>query len=348
MNHARKFGWNDYFGTKGKVTRTKDGNPFSDSSTTNNYYVYDCNFEECKPKGAIYISRTNQICTLLEVNVFSRCQSSEKGGSVSYYCPQAGEIVQQRNYYFESKTQYICVSFYQAVGQTSSFKNYNFQISVSKCGESDQKGDYTFLSTYGDFNFENNNISFNKCIQCSSLVVTLLGKSGKCSFSTFRENSQTSGTSLSFLVHISQPSFIHTVSYCNIIGNKCGKDKSQVLIGSSFNMNVDHCVFLKNIAAYMFSVNNQGYTMSIADSCIEKKSKTGPGIVIFTRENKIYSDFYRIPQFYTEFCFIAPKRVTFKFRYLKIQKKVLKQDTLKMKILFFVSSWIDIFGNLNK
>ena len=106
MKNARKFSWSEYFGNKGKVTQTKNGNPFSDTSGSRNYYVFACFFKECKNNGAIYIHRYNEACALLEENTFSRCQSNERGGSVYFLDQELGEFVQQRNSYSESKAEH--------------------------------------------------------------------------------------------------------------------------------------------------------------------------------------------------------------------------------------------------
>ncbi|EAX96824.1 hypothetical protein TVAG_107110 [Trichomonas vaginalis G3] len=211
------------------------------------------------------------------------------------------------------------MSFYQWVKSSPDYKNYAFQISVSKCGESESKGWYAFDIAWGDLRFENNNITYNKCSRCSSIDSALDGKSSTCNFSTFRENNQTGSSSLVFIS--STNSYIQAVSYFNVIGNKCNTNSNQVLFFCNYNTNVDHCVFLNNTAAYMFDISYKGYTLTITDSCIQSKSTTSTGgIVTFQRTNQINYDFYQIPSFYTEFCFMTPKpkpkRITVLLPYL--------------------------------
>ncbi|EAY01654.1 hypothetical protein TVAG_383930 [Trichomonas vaginalis G3] len=142
MKNGKRFSWSEYFGDAAKVYRTHNGAALYDTSSSNNYYIFVCSFEECTEKGAIYIERTNEIYTLLEDSVFNRCKSNA-GGSLFYLCSK-GNFVQQRNCYSES-IAYNFMAFYQLVKQSSpTNKNYAFDISVSKCGESESKGSNTF------------------------------------------------------------------------------------------------------------------------------------------------------------------------------------------------------------
>ncbi|EAY15304.1 hypothetical protein TVAG_394480 [Trichomonas vaginalis G3] len=313
MNLARKLNWLDYFEEQDRVNQTKDGVAFSNTTGTKSYYVFICIFYECKENGAIYIRRTNEICTLLEDNIFTKCKSTSDGGSVYYY-GYKGQFVQQRNCYSESIATNYYMSFYQQVKSSSTNKNHAFQISVSKCGESESEGSETFNIAWGDLRFENNNITYNKCWEYSSISFVLDGKSGYCNYSTFRENNQTGSYSLVF--NSRSPSLIQTVSYCNVIGNKCGTDSNQVLFSCQYNTNVDHCVFLNNTAAYMFWIYWEGYTLTITDSYVQSKSKTSTGgIVTFKNENS-NSDLNEFPNFYTINCFIESKQITVLLPYL--------------------------------
>ncbi|EAY08621.1 hypothetical protein TVAG_239810 [Trichomonas vaginalis G3] len=204
------------------------------------------------------------------------------------------------------------MSFRQWVKSSPDYKNYAFQISVSKCGESESKGWYAFDIAWGDLRFENNNITYNKCSRCSSIDSALDGKSSTCNFSTFRENNQTGSPSLEF--DSNSPSLIQAVSYCNVIGNKCGTDNSQVLFWCNLNTTVDHCVFLNNTAAYMFYIS-KGYTLTITDSYVKSNSKSGLGTVTFKNE-KSNSDLNELSHFYTENCFIEQNQITFILPYL--------------------------------
>ena len=302
MRNARNYCWYNYFGTKSKVIQTRDGTSFSNTIGSSNYYVFVCTFEECKEKGAIYIQRSNEICVLLEDNTFTRCKSTTDGGSVCYNCRESGQFVQQRNSYIESISAYRCMSFFQLSSPSSTSKNYAFQVSVTKCGESESNGYYTFHIAWGDLRFENNNITYNKCIYYSSISSWLGGKSVTCGFSTFRENNQTGSESLVF--YSNSDSYIQTVSYCNVIGNKCGTDDDQVLFLCRFNTTVDHCVFLNNTAKYMFWIFFEDCTLTITDSCIQSNSKTGSGTLKLIIEN--------ISQFDSFDCFKEPKLMTVK------------------------------------
>ncbi|EAY06063.1 hypothetical protein TVAG_244950 [Trichomonas vaginalis G3] len=194
------------------------------------------------------------------------------------------------------------MSFYQLVKSSPDYKNYAFQISVSKCGESESKGSHTFSIAWGDLRFENNNITYNKCIIHSSMFIVLDGKSSTCNFSTFRENNQTKSVSLYF--GSNSDSEVQTVSYCNVIGNKCETDDDQVLFLCRFNTTVDHCVFLNNTAKYMFWIFFEDCTLTITDSCIQSNSKTGSGTLKLIIEN--------ISQFDSFDCFKEPKLMTVK------------------------------------
>ena len=168
-----------------------------------NYYIHHCLFENCKEKGAIYIESYEEIFTLIEESVFNHCSStsSNGGGSVYYKCQEEGHFVQKRTCYYKSVAQDF-ISFYlyldTAIQYISSTKIYVFDISVSECGDNETIGRSTFCIKSSIINFSNNNISNNKCSQCSSLNSYVLGKSGTYNFSTFRENNQTDSESLSF------------------------------------------------------------------------------------------------------------------------------------------------------
>ncbi|EAX95785.1 hypothetical protein TVAG_353970 [Trichomonas vaginalis G3] len=308
MKNAKRFDWSDYFGDKVKLDHTQNGAPLYDNTSSNNYYVSNCEFEECTENGAIYIKSNNEIYTLIEDSAFRKCSSTYQGGSVYYGCHELGHFVQQQNSYSESKAENSYMAFCQLVKSSSTNENYAFDISVSQCGESESKGYKTSWISFGDIQIKNNNITYNKCIFHSSINSVLQGKSGYCNFSTFRENNQTREGSLAFGSHYK--SNIQTVSYCNIIGNKCGTNKDQALFGCTYDTKVDHCVFLNNTAGCMFGIIDKDCTLTISDSCIQSKSISGSGTVTFEREDQIYSDLNQIISFYTELCFIPKQKQT--------------------------------------
>ncbi|EAX96815.1 hypothetical protein TVAG_107020 [Trichomonas vaginalis G3] len=205
------------------------------------------------------------------------------------------------------------MSFLQCAKGSPDYKSYAFQISVSKCGESESEGSETLRIAFGDLRFENNNISYNKCGYTSSILSYLDGKSGTCNFSTFRENSQTTGLSLIFYSN----SEIQTVSYCNVIGNKCRTYNDASLFYCWHNTNVDHCVFLNNTAANMFRILREDCTLTITDSYVQSKSTAsiGSGTVTFKKEKR-NSDLNQLSHFYTENCFIEQNQISFILPYL--------------------------------
>ncbi|EAX90741.1 hypothetical protein TVAG_092140 [Trichomonas vaginalis G3] len=302
MKNAKRFSWSEYFGNIDKTDRTQNGTALYDKLSSNNYYIFVCIFENCTENGAIYILRLNEIYTLIEDSVFTRCQSDTDGGSVNYRCRGYGHFVQQRNFHSESITQRECNVFVQEVKDSLTNKNYAFDISVSKCGENESERYATFLIESGDVQIKNINSTYNKCGSCSSIVNRLNGKSGSCNFSTFRENNQIESYSLMF--ESNTPSEIQTVSYCNVIGNKCGTDSDQILFICWHNTTVDHCVILNNIAVYMFQIARDNCALAITDSCIQSNSKSGEGTVTFERVK------YSI--FDSKNCFIKSKVLTAK------------------------------------
>ncbi|EAY01072.1 hypothetical protein TVAG_481420 [Trichomonas vaginalis G3] len=302
LKNARKFSWSEYFGSKNKVTQTQNGAAFSDTSSSSSYYVYLCNFESCTEKGAIYIERSNEICTLLEDSTFNHCKSTLEGGSVYYNCQSAGQIVQKRTGYYASISTNSYMAFIHTVKPADLNKNYFIDSSVSNCGESEGKGSLTLDIDYGDICIQNNNISNNICNEYSSIRSILWGESRNCNFTTFIGNKQSRSQSLRFTVYNDETSLIQTVSYCNVIGNKCGTNSNQVLFSCKYNTNIDHCVFFKNTAKWMFYIEYSDYKLTITDSCIETQSTTGIGTITFTNITK-------------ENCIIDAKAFTFKISY---------------------------------
>ncbi|EAY18483.1 hypothetical protein TVAG_083360 [Trichomonas vaginalis G3] len=301
--------WEEYFGTETKVEQTQNGTAINDTTNSNNYYVFYCLFEECKEIGAIYIKRTNSICTLLENSKFNNCSytSDDGGGSVLYHCYYHGQFVQKRTCYFKSIASNNFMAFRQWTNPEPSYKNYAIDVSVCNCGESESKGSFTFLIIYGDIIISNINSTNNKCKQFSSISSHLNGRSFSCNFSTFRGNNQTETYSLFFEINAGSPRSIQTISYCNVIGNKCGTDNNQVLFVSTYTTNVDHCIFLNNTAKYMFHNDVKNYKLTISDSYVDSQSVTSTGgSVTFTNLTNNY-DFYNFYNFYTENCFAARK-----------------------------------------
>lgn len=282
MENAKKFSWDEYFGTTEKVTQTLDGKVLYNSTGTSNFYINLCNFEDCKEKGAIRIERDNEICALLEESTFKNCSSDSQGGSLFFNCVMNGQFVQRRNIFHSSKAK-NCIAFGQAVKSGSSCKNYAFDISVSKCGESESTGHWTIAVAYGNNRIANSNITSNKCIERSSLHSYLNGDSGICNFSIFAGNNQTESDSIRF----ENGYFLNQiVTYCNVVGNKCGINNNQVLFYCERNTYVDHCTFLNNIAVYMFCNSNENFLLSVSDSCVESMSTSGAGSVTFPRYNE--------------------------------------------------------------
>ena len=164
QKNARKYDWTEYFGNTAKVDKTRIKEAFSDETSSNNYYIFICLFESCKEKGAIYIQRSNNICTLLEDSVFNNCKSSV-GGSVYYECLKSGQIVQHRTCYYQSIAETDDMAFHQLGAYSDSMKNYIYDVSVSNCGESESKGLVIFSVFEGDIRISNINSTNNKCNQ---------------------------------------------------------------------------------------------------------------------------------------------------------------------------------------
>ena len=295
-----KSSWSDYFGDKNKVDKTSNIGAFSASTGSDNYYFFNCLFESCIENGAINIMRYNEICTLIEDSVFRKCSSTTYAGSVSYSCSTAGQFVQQRTCYYKSKASSYA-AFLQWINPYK--KNYAFFVSVSNCGESENRGSSTFYLAWGDICISNINTTNNKCFQCSSILSIAQGNPTKYNFSIFRENSQSS--TQSFLFNSNDAALTQKISYCNVIKNNCGKEINQVLFSCSYLTNVDHCIFLNNSAKYMFQQNKEGSNLVIFDSYVELNSAT-LGTVLITHLNE-NSDFNTFSHFYTKNCFIDPK-----------------------------------------
>ena len=173
--------------------------------------------------------------------MFNHCSSTTDGGSVFFYCQQEGEFVQTRTCYYKSISKTYQMAFKQWVIQPSTYKNYARVVSVYNCGNS--KGSKTVSIISGYISSTNINITNNQCTQHSSYFTDLRGSQGKCGYSTFRGNNQTHTNSF-FFGDLIGP-FNQTVSYCNIIENKCGTNDNQVLFYCWCTTNVDHCIFFK-------------------------------------------------------------------------------------------------------
>ena len=93
MKNARKFSWEEYFGSQDKYYKTKNGTALYDETSSNNYYIFNCYFENCKAKGAIYIESDKEIVTFAEETVFNHCSSTSSGGSLHYGCTKEGQFV---------------------------------------------------------------------------------------------------------------------------------------------------------------------------------------------------------------------------------------------------------------
>ncbi|EAY17892.1 hypothetical protein TVAG_011180 [Trichomonas vaginalis G3] len=215
------------------------------------------------------------------------------------------------------------MAFAQVVKPSFSNKNYAIKVSVFKCGENEGKEIGTFSVGYGDVGFENNNITNNKCIECSSLIIQLDGSSGTCNFSNFRENNQTDRNSIVFFT-FGHRSLNQTFSYCNVIGNKCGTDNHQVLFYSCYTTNVDHCIFLNNTAQYMFGQYFEVDILTISESYVESNSTTGFGTVTFKNLKDTY-DFNTFTDFFKGKCMIDPNLISTN---LSFSSKISKTTTV--------------------
>ena len=261
---------------------------------------------------------------MLEQSTFNNCSAIAECGSLTFDCQQGGQFVQERTCYFSSVAR-ADQAFGQAVTHSASYKNYALEVSVSKCGESETKMEYTFGIGMGDLIISSINSTNNICSRYSSIGCSLDGNSGICNFSTFRGNNQSESYSLEFYINSNEGTnddiLTHTVSYCNIIENKCRTDDNQVLFYCKFTTNVDHCIFLNNTAKYMFYEYSKGYTLTISNSYVDDKSirevedEFEGGSVSFTNEKENY-DLAYISNFNGEDCYVNPKDITDKIPYL--------------------------------
>ncbi|EAX99263.1 hypothetical protein TVAG_112790 [Trichomonas vaginalis G3] len=302
--------WVKYFGNAPKIEKIQNRASIYDKTCSNNYYIFNCYFENCKAKGAIYIESDKEIVTFAEETVFNHCSSTSYGGSLHYGCTKEGQFVQQRTCYYKSISENE-MAFIHFVKSSSSSKNYAIEVSVINCGENEGKGSGTLGIGSGDIHFDNNNITNNKCRLYSSIHIQLDGSSGTYNFSNFRENNQTGSISLYF--HYLTRKQTHTVSYCNVIENKCGKDNEQVLFYILCTTNVDHCIFLNNIAKYMFQKYAEDSTLTISESYVESNSTKGSESVIFNNLRDNYDFNNNFSHFHTENCYLQPEnQITFK------------------------------------
>ena len=310
----RKFSWNQYFLAETiDFEKTNDGTALFDTSSSSNYYIHHCLFENCKENGAIYIQRNDHICTLIEECVFYNCSSTLDGGSVYYVCQGDGQFVQQRTCYYKSKATNSYIAFWQIVSDYFSHLNQAIDVSIYNCGENETKGAYTFSVACGSIIISRINSTYNKCSQYSSIESDFNQNECACEYSIFRENNQTESNSLRFIC--SDESINQRVHCCNVIGNKCGTDNDQVLFYCCFAVNVDHCIFRNNIAKYMFKQEYEGYPLTISDSYVDNNSTAGSGNVIFINETRNY-DFNNFSYFNMKFCSNAPKGMSIKLSYL--------------------------------
>lgn len=110
-------------------------------------------FEDCKENGAIFIVVPIENCALIEDSTFISCRATVAGGSLTYSCEE-GQIVQQRTCYFASKAdQYM--TFVQSGKNSSFYKDYLFEISVSECSINEAEGHCTISIGYGDIFSQN-------------------------------------------------------------------------------------------------------------------------------------------------------------------------------------------------
>ena len=123
-------------------------------------------------------------------------------------------------------------------------------------------------------------------------------------------------------------SLTQTVSYCNVIGNKCETDNNQVLFSCWYTTNVDHCVFLRNTAKDMFQQYYYSSTLTISESYVDPQSVTSTvGSVTFTDLKQNYN-LNPISNFYTENCFIDKNIISNNISYLS------KFSTAASSVLF--------------
>ncbi|EAY13522.1 hypothetical protein TVAG_343510 [Trichomonas vaginalis G3] len=330
LENARKFDWTEFYNSTVKVEKTQIRSAFSDTTSSNSYYIFICFFKGCKDNGAIYIKRSHNICTLLEDSIFNNCSSTSNGGSVFYDCREGGQFVQQRTCCCKS-IALDSIAFMQWIKPSFSSKNYAFDISVSNCGVNETFGKKTFGFTWGELLVSRINSTFNKCNQMSSIKNTLSGSSGTCNFSTFRENNQTGTISLGFNWYRGLTQYIETISYCNVIGNKCGTGSYQVLFLSDYTTNVDNCIFVNNTAKYMFSEYYGFHNLTISDSYVESTPElNGCGTVTFTNLKQNYN-FNEFSQLFTDKCFIDPKEISNNLSYLSKYAKTYLQEYIFIK-----------------
>ena len=315
MKNSRKNSWSEYYGDTLQVKQTHNGESLYNTTSDNNFYVFNCYFKGCKESGAIYIERTNKIFTLLEESVFNNCSSTSSGGSVFYNCEQLGQIVQKRTCYYKSLAK-DNMAFYHRPKLADS-KNYAFDVSIYKCGENESKGSYTFSAVYGEILISNINCTNNKCGSCSSYYSSILANPVICNFSTFRENNQSG--SKSFYFNSGSLALHQIFSYCNVIENKCRTTYKQILFCCKYIVDVDHSIFLNNIAPFMFYQETYMAGLTISDSYVDNNSTSSGGYVAFTDLKQNY-DFNYFVHFYTENCFIDLKEISIKSKLVYLSK----------------------------
>ena len=151
----------------------------------------------------------------------------------------------------------------------------------------------------------NNNITNNKCDECPSMWSILEECPTFCNFPTFRGNNQT--RRFSFHYGCNTFSLTQTISYCNIIGNQ----DSEVLFFCNHAININHCIFLNNIAKYMFWQYSEDYYIIISNSYVDKNSTSGEGIVTFTDLTNSYN-INAFADFHIKKCYTYPKKISIK------------------------------------
>lgn len=140
LKNSRRFDWDEYFGNESYVNKENDSTPLFITENDAHYYIFNCQFVECKENGAIKATFRRRSIILLEECTFNRCSSTSAGGSLFFDCQLEGEIVQKRTCYYLSKAEVVYMAFIQQVLDSSDYKNYANETSISYCGESELSG----------------------------------------------------------------------------------------------------------------------------------------------------------------------------------------------------------------
>lgn len=268
---------------------------YKSSNFPNNKFVFrNCKFENQINNGAIRITNAySTTIAVLENVIFSNCSCAGMNGG-SFYYDREGQCIQNKIYYYKSKSNQFSASCRVTCSSISNYLNHFNLSSASSCGI-DEKICTTNIGLFsGNITISNVNATNNRLYNWPTIGLGTGAADAVSIFCNLRENYM---NDYCFGSGAGDPVPKTILKLSNVIKNTKAATEWGFLY-SEFSSVIENCSIMNNEGSPIFSVKDSHHMMTVINCCYDSSSTTGAIVFQSSQTSSFIVDFDLL---YTDF-----------------------------------------------